>query len=140
VETPTWALAAASGLVTRTGEGLVVIDLDGDGREQTGWVLVYLHLAEKGRVKAGDWVDAGDPLGHPSCEGGTATGTHVHLVRRFNGEWIPADGPLPFNLGGWVAHAGSEAYKGTLTRGEQTITASVLSDATSIINRTADDP
>ena len=140
VETPTWALAAASGLVTRTGEGLVVIDLDGDGREQTGWVLVYLHLAEKGRVKAGDWVDVGDPLGHPSCEGGTATGTHVHLVRRFNGEWIPADGPLPFNLGGWVAHAGPEAYKGTLTRGDQTITASVLSDATSIINRTADDP
>jgi len=140
VDSLAWVQAAASGLVTRTGDGLVVIDLDGDGREQTGWVLVYLHVAEKGSVKAGQWVDAGDPLGHPSCEGGVATGTHLHLARRFNGEWIPADGPLPFNLGGWVAHAGAEAYKGTLTRGGQTVTASVLSDATSILLRTADDP
>ena len=133
IDTPAWVLAAASGLVTRTGDGLVVVDLDGDGREQTGWVLVYLHVAEKNRVKAGQWVDVGDPLGHPSCEGGVATGTHIHLARRFNGEWIPADGPLPFNLGGWIAHAGAAAYKGTLTRGDQTRTASVLSDAASSV-------
>jgi LasA protease len=140
VDTPAYALASASGLVTRSEDGLVIIDLDGDGREQTGWVLVYLHLADQGRIKAGQWVDAGDPLGHPSCEGGIATGTHLHIARRFNGEWIPADGPLPFNLGGWIAHAGEAAYKGTLTRLGQTVTASVLSDAASILLRTADDP
>ncbi|MBP1701002.1 MAG: hypothetical protein H6Q38_109 [Chloroflexi bacterium] len=140
VESLAWVLAAASGLVTRADDGLVVIDLDGDGREQTGWVLVYLHVAEKNRIKPGQWVDTGDPLGHPSCEGGIATGTHIHLARRFNGEWIPADGPLPFNLGGWVAHAGQEAYKGTLTRDGITVPASVLSESASILTRGPDDP
>ncbi len=70
VETAAWAVAAAAGLVVRTGPGLVVLDLDGDGHEQTGWVLVYLHLATKNRIPLGSWVAAGDPLGHPSCEGG----------------------------------------------------------------------
>ena len=40
-------------------------------------------------------VQAGDPLGHPSCEGGNVTGTHVHLARKFNGEWIGAGGRMP---------------------------------------------
>ena len=136
----TWATAAASGLVVRTGPGLVVIDLDGDGHEQTGWVLIYLHLAVDGRIALNTWVATGDPLGHPSCEGGFATGTHLHIARKFNGEWVQADGPLPFNLGGWVAQAGSEAYKGTLTRDGKTVTSCVCSNAASFVIRTANDP
>nr|MBI2905755.1 hypothetical protein [Chloroflexota bacterium] len=50
-------------------------------------------------------------------------GTHLHIVRKFNGEWIPADGPAPFNLGGWVAHFGAREYKGTMTKGSDTIIA-----------------
>jgi LasA protease len=140
VETTAWAMAAAAGLVVRTGPGLVVIDLDGDGSEQTGWVLVYLHLAEKGRVRLGDWVAQGDPIGHPSCEGGFATGTHLHIARKYNGEWVPADGPLAFNLGGWVAKAGLLPYKGTLTRGDVTLTACTCSNYLTFIIRTDDDP
>lgn len=140
VDTPSFALAAAAGLVVRTGPGMVVLDLDGDGYEQTGWVLLYLHVAEKGRVKLGDWVAQGDELGHPSCEGGFATGTHIHIARKFNGEWVPADGPLPFNLGGWIAHNGLLPYKGTLTRDGITVTACTCSNAPSFITRTNDDP
>jgi murein DD-endopeptidase MepM/ murein hydrolase activator NlpD len=140
VETTAWAVAAAAGLVVRTGPGLVVIDLDGDGSEQTGWVLVYLHIAEKGRVRLGDWVAQGDPVGHPSCEGGFATGTHLHIARKYNGEWVPADGPLAFNLGGWVAKAGLLPYKGTLTRGDVTLTACTCSNYLTFIIRTDDDP
>ena len=140
VDTPAFAVASAAGLVVRTGPGLVVIDLDGDGFEQTGWVLVYLHLAEKGRVQQGDWVAQGDPVGHPSCEGGFATGTHVHIARKYNGEWVPADGPLPFNLGGWVAKAGLLPYKGTLTRDSVTLTACTCSNYLTFITRTDDDP
>jgi murein DD-endopeptidase MepM/ murein hydrolase activator NlpD len=136
----TWALAAASGLVVRTGSGLVVIDLDGDGHEQTGWVLVYLHVDSKNRAQVGEWVAVGDPIGHASCEGGFSTGTHIHIVRKYNGEWVPADGPLPFNLGGWIAHAGEAAYKGTLTRDGETITACVCSNAASFVIRSDDDP
>jgi LasA protease len=118
----------------------VVIDLDGDGHEQTGWVLVYLHIAEKERVPEGSWVATGDPIGHPSCEGGYSTGTHIHIARKYNGEWVPADGPLPFNLGGWIAHADERAYKGTLTRDGVTVTACTCSSAATFITRTDKDP
>lgn len=140
VETQTFAVAAADGLVVRTGPGLVVVDLDGDGHEQTGWVLVYLHLAEKERVQTGTWVSTGEPLGHPSCEGGVSTGTHLHIARKFNGEWVPADGPLPFNLGGWIAHNGPMAYKGTLTRDDVTLEACTCSNYKTFITRTDSDP
>jgi len=140
VDSMAWVAAAASGLVVRTGPGLVVVDLDGDGKEQTGWVLVYLHVATKDRVPIGSWVATGDYLGHPSCEGGVATGTHLHLARKFNGEWVPADGPLPFNLEGWIAHAGEAAYKGTLTRDGKTVVASTVSNAASFISRSVEEP
>jgi len=140
VDTPAFAVASAAGLVVRTGPGLVVIDLDGDGYEQTGWVLVYLHIADKGRVRQGDWLAQGDPIGHPSCEGGFATGTHLHIARKYNGEWVPADGPLAFNLGGWVAKAGLLPYKGTLTRDGVTLTACTCSNYLTFITRTDDDP
>jgi hypothetical protein len=103
--------------------GLVIQDLDGDGREQTGWVLMYLHIEERDRVPLGTLLQAGDPVGHPSCEGGRATGTHVHLARKYNGEWIAADGSLPFVMDGWIAHEGEKPYLGTLTRGEAVVTA-----------------
>lgn len=140
VESSTWVTASAAGLVVRSGKGVVVLDLDGDGREQTGWVLVYLHVTTDGRLPVGTWVDHDDPLGRPSCEGGIATGTHVHIARKYNGEWIPADGPLPFNLGGWVAHAGDEAYQGTLTRADEIIKACTCASANTFITRSENDP
>ena len=130
-----WATAAAAGLVTRSGNGLVVLDLDGDGREQTGWVLLYLHIADEDRVPAGTLVEQGDRIGHPSCLGGIATGSHIHLVRKYNGEWILADGPLPFILSGWTAHGGSKAYQGSLTRGDQTVLACPCATSETLISR-----
>lgn len=140
VESDAWVTASAAGLVVRSERGIVVLDLDGDGFEQTGWVLIYLHIAEKGRVPQGTWVEPGDLLGHPSCEGGRATGTHVHIARKYNGEWMAADGPIPFVLSGWQVHAGNTQYKGTLTRGDETVTASQYGSYESRIRRTADDP
>jgi murein DD-endopeptidase MepM/ murein hydrolase activator NlpD len=118
-----WATAAASGLVIRSQFGEVMIDLDGDGYEQTGWVLFYLHLASKDRVEVGTRVKQGDPIGHPSCEGGISDATHLHFARKYNGEWIAADGPLPLVLSGWQAHSSGTSYDGTLTSGDQVRTA-----------------
>lgn len=118
-----WVLAAAPGLVTRSEHGLLVLDLDGDGREETGWVMIYLHLAQEGRMPAGILVERGARLGHPSCEGGIASGTHVHIARKYNGEWILADGALPFTLSGWQARAGTRPYQGALVRGDETVLA-----------------
>ena len=124
VETYEWVTASASGLVVRSENGVVILDLDGDGYEQTGWVILYLHIAEKGRAPVGSLLNVGEIIGHPSCEGGSATGTHVHIARKYNGEWIPVDSPLPFVLSGWQAHLGAREYLGTLTRDGQTVTAS----------------
>ncbi len=135
-----WVTAMASGLVVRSGNGVVVLDLDGDGFEQTGWVVVYLHVSSSQRAPVGTWVDAGDVLGHPSCEGGLSTGTHVHVARKYNGEWIAAAGPMPFNLSGWTAHAGEAAYKGFLTRGDETVTACTCGSFETRIIRIVDDP
>jgi LasA protease len=135
--TKLWATAMADGVIARTDVGIVVLDLDGDGNERTGWVIFYLHMAAEDRVTVGMQVKAGDPIGHPSCEGGEATGTHVHIARKYNGEWIPADGTLAFNLEGWIAHNGDEAYLGTLRRDTQVITACTCSNAGTHVESTA---
>ena len=134
-----WVVASAPGLVVRSGLGTVVLDLDGDGYEQTGWVLLYLHIQVADRIPVGTIVDRDTKLGHPSCEGGFATGTHLHIARKYNGEWIAADGPLPFELDGWIAHSNGQPYKGTLTRDGETITANTTSPQTANIMRKDDD-
>jgi murein DD-endopeptidase MepM/ murein hydrolase activator NlpD len=134
-----WIEASASGQVVRSGNGVVVLDLDNDGHEQTGWNLLYLHVATKDRAPLGAWLDAGDLVGHPSCEGGFATGTNLHFARKYNGEWVLADGPLPFTLSGWVAHAGKKPYEGTLTKGDRIVIANANSPAESHIVRAADE-
>jgi len=117
-----WATASAAGVIARAESNAVALDLDGDGLEQTGWVIVYYHLAEDGRIAAGTRVQSGTHLGHPSCQGGRATGKHVHVARKFNGEWIAADGPVPFVLSGWRAVADERNYYGALIRGAERVT------------------
>lgn len=130
-----WVVAMADGLIVRSEHGVVVQDLDGDGLEQTGWNLVYVHIDEHERVAVGDELDAGERIGHPSCEGGRATGTHLHIARKYNGVWIAADSFCPFVLDGWIAHAGEEPYLGALTRAWETVTAHEFGSAISLITR-----
>jgi LasA protease len=128
-----FSTAMADGLIVRSGIDGVIQDLDSDGNERTGWTLFYLHLASKGRAPLGSELKTGDMIGYPSCEGGRVTGTHVHIARKYNGEWILADGPLAYNMEGWLAHNGARAYLGTLTKGELTVIACECSDLYSTI-------
>ncbi len=116
-------LAAADGLVVRSEGSAVVIDLDGDGYEQTGWTLNYFHISEASSIPAGTRVATGDVIGISSCEGGVTNGTHFHIARRYNGVWIEAGGEIPFNLGGWVAESYGTVYDGSLTREGVTVEA-----------------
>jgi murein DD-endopeptidase MepM/ murein hydrolase activator NlpD len=138
-ESEKWLVAATSGLVVRSGNGVVVLDLDGDGYEETGWNLLYLHVATKDRVKLGAWVETDDRIGHASCEGGVSTGTHLHFARKYNGEWVLADGPLPLILSGYIVHMGKAPYEGTLTKGDVTITAHPAGVASATIFRKPDE-
>jgi hypothetical protein len=118
-----WVVAVADGWIVRTGDGAVMQDLDGDGVEQTGWDVFYMHIESRDRVQPQTYVYAGEHIGHPSCEGGFSNGTHVHLARKYNGEWIPADGSLPFQLEGWVSSGNGIEYDGFLTKGDQVVEA-----------------
>jgi len=123
VPSDAWVVAAASGTILRADHGAVIQDLDGDGNEQTGWVVLYMHIDSKDRIQPGVFLNAGERIGHPSCEGGVSTGTHVHLARRYNGEWIPADQDIPFRLDGWVSIGAGSEYDGYLQLGEQEVEA-----------------
>lgn len=120
------ATAVADGTIARSGDGAVVLDLDNDGDESTGWSILYLHLASEGRVAAGTFVRAGDTIGYPSCDGGFSNGTHLHIARRYNGEWIPADSATmpPFVMSGW-AFSGliNQEYQGFMINGSERRTA-----------------
>jgi LasA protease len=136
--TPSWVTAAAPGLVVRSNNGAVMVDLDGDGYEQTGWNILYMHIAKIDRVPAGTWLELNDRIGHASCEGGVSTGTHLHFTRKYNGEWVTADGPIPFIMDGWRVVAGKKAYEGTLVRGDKVVLADPVGQKWSNIFR--DDP
>jgi LasA protease len=129
-----YATAMADGLVVRSDVDGIALDLDKDGDERTGWVIFYLHLAAEGRAPLGADLKAGQMIGYPSCEGGHATGTHVHLARKYNGEWILADSTLPLTMNGWVTHNGTREYLGTLTKGNGIVKACECSDAFSSIS------
>jgi murein DD-endopeptidase MepM/ murein hydrolase activator NlpD len=139
VKSELWVLAAAAGRVVRKGLGILVLDLDGDGNEQTGWVLLYLHINNTEGAPVGRWVDQGTLLGHPSCVGGRSTGTHLHIARKYNGEWIEADDPIPFELSGWESHSTGRPYQGTLIKGDTIIESCTCSSFNTIIYREQDD-
>jgi len=123
VTSDSWVVAVADGLIVRAANGAVVQDLDGDEFEQTGWTVLYMHIESRNRVRPGTYLQAGERIGHPSCEGGVSSGTHVHLARRYNGEWIPADQEIPFVLDGWISTGAGYEYDGYLKKDGETVEA-----------------
>ncbi len=129
-----WVVAVDDGWIVRAADGAVVQDLD-DGHEQTGWAVLYMHIESRDRVHPGVYLRAGERIGHPSCEGGVYSGTHLHLARKFNGEWIAADASVPFNLDGWVSSGTGVVNEGFLTRGGVTLQAYDGSESINQIRR-----
>jgi LasA protease len=124
VQSDYWVVAMADGLIVRAENGAVIQDLDNDGHEQTGWSILYMHIESRARVSPGTYLRAGERIGHPSCEGGFSNGTHTHIARRYNGEWIPADQDIfPFVMDGWTSSGTGDVYDGYLTKGNTAIEA-----------------
>jgi LysM repeat protein len=133
-----WITAMISGMIVRSEEATVVLDADMDGNEQTGWVIFYFHVNTRGRIPAGVVVEQGDRIGHPSCLGGNSTGTHTHIARKYNGEWIPAGEPgAPMVMSGWMAQNGPASYQGLLVKNEAIIKSSRVSSLESSVMRSS---
>jgi len=88
-----WAVAAAAGL-NRTPPKRVGLKTGGDGYEQTGWDLVYLHMATKDRRR--DMVNRNDHNRASVCEGGMHPNPSALREKYKANGW--ADGPIPFVL------------------------------------------
>jgi LasA protease len=106
-----WVVAAAPGRVIGTQRNWVKLDHDGDGDSRTGYQTVYGHLIY--RIADGSLVQAGTRLGSPSCQGGFASGMHVHFGVKFENVWQPIESVL---VSGWRVQRGDEAYEGTMVR------------------------
>lgn len=113
-----WVTAVADGMALEGETGQLFLDLDSDGLRETGPVVMYLHLAAEGRVAPGSRLRVGDRMGHPSCEGGVSTATHLHIARLHDGEWLAAAGDSPFSMGGWTAWGSPTAYDGGMQRSD----------------------
>ena len=122
-QSSSWVTAMADGEILYSRDGLVLQDIDGDHDLRTGWTLVYLHIAKNDRIAVGESVKQGDRIGRPSCEGGIANGTHVHIARRYNGQWIPIDADFPLVLSGWEAISAGTVYDGYLIHDEKMVEA-----------------
>ncbi len=135
-ESTEWITAMMSGMIVRSEQATVVLDADMDGNEQTGWVVFYFHVKTAGRIPAGVVVEQGDRIGHPSCEGGNSTGTHTHIARKYNGEWIAAgEAGAPMVLSGWMALNGPSVYQGLLVKNEEVVKSSRVSSVESSVLR-----
>ncbi len=113
--------AVADGVIVGARQGEVYLDTDGDGNIQTGWVVLYLHVAldVDTPVQPDQQVKQGDVIGYASCEGGLSNSSHLHLARRYNGEWMAAGGPVPMDLGGWVVQPNLVPYQGNIANGDE---------------------
>lgn len=118
-------VAVADGTIARLGDGVVILDLDGDGNEGTGWTILYLHISrtESLSLREGQAIETGQILGYASCQGGFSTATHLHIARKYKGEWVPADcsqcpenaSVPPFVLSNWqVVGLENQLYQGLM--------------------------
>jgi LasA protease len=128
-------LASATGCVVRADPDTVMIDLDCDGDEHAGWDIFSYHVSEEGKARLGSKVHRGQKIGYASSEGGLNTGIHVHMAHKFNGEWMLADGPLPFSVSRWTLTAGGAGGEWFFLRDGAKIAASVDCDFEDMIYR-----
>lgn len=132
---PLFARASASGVVTRSDNSVVILTLEDESGAPTGWEVMYMHIADQGRVPLGARLQTDDPIGHPSCEGGASTGSHVHITRKYKGEWISAEGLFPLVLSGWKAIPGERIYLGRLVKDARVVIARQGGNEESLITR-----
>lgn len=134
---PSWNLAITDGKVMYSDTGLVLVDRDKDNDLKTGLVVGYLHVNTKDRVPVGTFVEQGDRIGHPSCEGGRADGAHVHLFAKNNGEFISVEKLV---IDRWTFTPGAQEYYGSMqnSSGEKRLPSATYGISEAVVKSTND--
>jgi len=102
--------AVAAGDVVYSDGNQVIVDHGG------GWRSSYFHVRSNSRIANLKFVEAGERLGSPSCQGGRAYGVHVHFGLQMDGNFMEAAGR---RLSGWEVVSTSH-YSGFLRKGSFT--------------------
>ena len=115
ISSPEWVVAVADGVVARSDSATVVLDLDGDGDERTGWVVFYFHLDSDGRVGQGREYRAATTWGtlHAKADGRPARMCTLHAATMASGFRPAARSRSRSAIGGRTP---PEKSIGTLTR------------------------
>jgi hypothetical protein len=74
------------------------------------WTTSYYHLLNLGNPGSRGTVGRNQSLGtigREVCNGGFASGAHVHFTLKYNGAYYDLDG---VKLSGWTVHSGSDPY------------------------------
>ena len=90
-----WVTALTDGLILRTGDGQVMQDLDGDGYEQTGWVILYMHIETRDRVEPGTRVKAASASAIPPARAASPTARTCTSPANTTASGSPLTAPSP---------------------------------------------
>lgn len=107
-----WVVAAAAGTIRKTSACGLEID------HADGWTSVYYHieniLRDSGTVQANERIaNIANTPREAACEGGYATGPHLHFALKHNGQDVPING---LALSGWRIHSGRGRYDSSCAR------------------------
>ncbi len=109
-----WVTASESGeVIAITDPGKII------ARDNKGFDITYEHIDVRNDLRKGDVVEEGEQIGNPGCFGNT-TGIHVDISVSKDGQSIPAKNLI---FSGYTVGELPENYDGTLTKGNEIITA-----------------
>lgn len=122
-----WVRAAADGHFSAVLRGnCPCVQIEHDDGTTTNYFHLRRSSVRRLGYKVGDPVQAGQALGHPSCEVGPSTcgathpasGVHVHFYRTnaATAARLPADGEV---LSGWKVKAVGRQRDGVMTKGDE---------------------
>jgi murein DD-endopeptidase MepM/ murein hydrolase activator NlpD len=108
-----WVVAAADGLATKLTPAdpalnSCYVKISHSGIQNSGWETVYYHLNVPSSIVFPSSVKQNDKIGviannnaQATCNGGSASGPHVHFSLKYNGLYTAIDGTP---LSGWYVH------------------------------------
>ena len=94
------------------------------------------QLRHPGRRPAGAGPDSS---ASPPAWAGRRKAPHIHIARKYNGEWMLAGGAVPFELDGWTIGDLPGTYLGTMSKDENTVYSCTCGTADTQVKRSREE-